>query len=48
MNLSKEKEIEELYKNFRKPLFRYISYKVADTQRAEEILNDVFLKLQSQ
>lgn len=44
MNLSKEKEIENLYESFRKPLLRFISYKVSDIHSAEEILNDVFLK----
>jgi len=44
MNLSKEQEFEKLYENFRKPLFRFISYKVSDTHSAEEILNDVFFK----
>ena len=44
MNLSKEKEIENLYESFRKPLLRFISYKVSDTHSAEEILNDVFFK----
>jgi RNA polymerase sigma-70 factor (ECF subfamily) len=47
MNLSKDKEIEILYENFRKPLFRFISYKVSDTHSAEEILNDVFFKAAS-
>lgn len=37
-------EFENLYKEFRKPLLRYISYKVSDNFEAEEILNDVFLK----
>lgn len=45
MNLLEEKiEIENLYENFRKPLLRYISYKVSDSHSAEEILNDVFFK----
>ena len=44
MNLSKEQEIEKLYEKFRKPLFRFISYKVSDIHSAEEILNDVFFK----
>ena len=44
MNLSKEIEIEDLYNNFRKPLLKFISYRVADAYSAEEILNDVFLK----
>jgi RNA polymerase sigma-70 factor (ECF subfamily) len=46
MKLSKEKEIEieNLYENFRKPLLKYISYKVSDMHSAEEILNDVFFK----
>ncbi|MDY0195669.1 MAG: sigma-70 family RNA polymerase sigma factor [Sulfurovaceae bacterium] len=44
MNLSKEIEIEDLYNNFRKPLLKFISYRVADIYSAEEILNDVFLK----
>ena len=44
MDILQEKEIEQLYKTFRKPLLRYISYKVADKQHAEEILNDVFFK----
>lgn len=44
MDLLKEKEIENLYESFRKPLFRFISYKVADRHSAEEILNDVFFK----
>ncbi len=34
----------ELYEKFRKPLFKFIKYKVSDTHIAEEILNDVFLK----
>ena len=42
MKLSKEIEIENLYENFRKPLLKYISYKVSDMHSAEEILNDVF------
>ncbi len=41
---SQNKTIEELYHEFRKPLFRYIHYKVSDTFVAEEILNDVFFK----
>jgi len=44
MNISKDKEIEELYEKFKKPLFRFISYKVSDIHSAEEILNDVFFK----
>ena len=44
MDLSKEKEIENLYESFRKPLLRFISHKVSDTHSAEEILNDVFFK----
>ncbi len=44
MDLSKENNIEDLYNNFRKPLLKFISYRVADTYSAEEILNDVFLK----
>lgn len=47
MNLSKEQEFEKLYENFRKPLFRFISYKVSDAHSAEEILNDVFFKAAS-
>ncbi|NOQ32352.1 MAG: sigma-70 family RNA polymerase sigma factor [Helicobacteraceae bacterium] len=47
MNLSEEQEIEHLYKSFRKPLFQFISYKVSDAHRAEEILNDVFFKAAS-
>lgn len=34
----------ELYKKFRKPLYKFIKYKVSDTHIAEEILNDVFLQ----
>ena len=44
MNLSKKDEIETIYKQFRKPLLRFIQYKVADKHVAQEILNDVFLK----
>lgn len=44
MNRSKEKEIENLYESFRKPLLRFISNKVSDTHSAEEILNDVFFR----
>lgn len=47
MNLSKEQAFEKLYESFRKPLFRFISYKVSDAQSAEEILNDVFFKAAS-
>ncbi len=39
-----EKQFEEIYIEFRKPLFRYISYKVSDKQVAEELLNDLFFK----
>ena len=34
----------ELYEKFRKPLFKFIKYKVSDIHIAEEILNDVFLQ----
>ena len=44
MDLSTDEKFEKLYSEFRKPLLRYISYKVSDTYSAEEILNDVFLK----
>lgn len=44
MNSSKEISIEKLYEQFKKPLLRYISYKVSDAYSAEEILNDVFFK----
>lgn len=44
MRTSKEQELQSLYENFRKPLLRYISYKVSDAYAAEEILNDVFFK----
>ncbi len=37
-------DFSELYEKFRKPLFKFIKYKVSDTHIAEEILNDVFLK----
>lgn len=39
-----KQNIETLYENFRKPLLRYINYKVSDSFVAEEILNDVFFK----
>jgi RNA polymerase sigma-70 factor (ECF subfamily) len=45
MDLSKKENIEKLYNDFRKPLLRYITYKVSDSHTAEEILNDVFLKV---
>lgn len=44
MKSSHKIDIEKLYEQFRKPLFRYISYKVSDVHSAEEILNDVFFK----
>ncbi|MDY0402213.1 sigma-70 family RNA polymerase sigma factor [Sulfurovum sp.] len=37
-------DFSELYETFRKPLFKFIQYKVSDRHIAEEILNDVFLK----
>lgn len=43
--MNNEKSIEILYEQFRKPLLRYITYKVNDRYVAEEILNDVFLKV---
>lgn len=42
--MDKTKTIEALYEEFRKPLLRYIQYKVSDSFIAEEILNDVFFK----
>lgn len=39
MDLTTDKKFEKLYSEFRKPLLRYISYKVSDEHRAEEILN---------
>lgn len=39
-----EIKIEELYNEFRKPLLRFIQYKVSDSFVAEKILNDVFFK----
>jgi len=44
MKSEKDIDINELYQSFRKPLYRFISYKVSDTYSAEEILNDVFFK----
>ncbi|MDD3591487.1 MAG: sigma-70 family RNA polymerase sigma factor [Sulfurovum sp.] len=37
-------DFSALYETFRKPLFKFIQYKVSDRHHAEEILNDVFLK----
>ncbi|MFT7861178.1 MAG: sigma-70 family RNA polymerase sigma factor [Sulfurimonas sp.] len=45
MDLSTNEKFEKLYNEFRKPLLRYISYKVSDIHTSEEILNDVFLKV---
>jgi len=42
--MNQSQEIEKLYEQFRKPLLRYISYKVSDAYTVEEILNDVFFK----
>jgi len=42
--MNKNREIEELYKQFRSPLLRFIKYKVNDQYIANEILNDVFFK----
>jgi len=47
IKMSKDHKIKELYEQFRKPLFRFIRYKVADEHSAEEILNDVFIKAYS-
>jgi len=44
MYSSSENDIKSLNEEIRKPLFRFISYKVSDAHSAEEILNDVFFK----
>lgn len=44
MVLTNKNEIEKIYAQFRKPILRFISYKVADKHVAQEILNDVFFK----
>lgn len=44
MQVTTENEIENIYNQFRKPILRFISYKVADKHVAKEILNDVFFK----
>ncbi|MEJ2373009.1 MAG: hypothetical protein P8Y16_04340 [Sulfurimonas sp.] len=38
-------DFANLYEQLKKPLLRFIRYKVTDPHIAEEILNDVFLKL---
>ena len=39
-----KEKIEELYQQFRKPLLRFIRYKVTDEYLAEDLLQEVFLK----
>lgn len=45
LGLKADSAFSKIYRRFRKPVFRFISFKVKDAEAAEELTQEVFLKV---